>query len=183
MYRRFVANVLGLIGGAVLGLVVTDVPLQAQAPGGDGTQANPYKITQTGGWNKSLKCQAQNIAFTVSIDNAAPVAAQGVTYAPNLDSATNVNYPYIATFPQSQFPAPIRTVGVHTLAITSPATTIILADGVTTYTFPATTYGPEWVHTYADSPSVLPLLDAGWKKIIGTLQALFRALFWHAAGL
>jgi hypothetical protein len=176
MYRTFVRNVLGLLSGFILGLVLT-APLQAQTPVQDGTAGKPYLITQSGGWNKSLKCAAQNVAWTIGVDALAAVPATGVTYSANggADAAT---YPFVALFPQSQMPAAVRTIGPHTLTFNQPATTITLADGVTPYTYPATTY-TEFVLTLADLPTTTPPKDNGWRKIIGSIAAFFRALFVH----
>lgn len=172
MYTNAVRNTLGLLLGFIFGLLLT-APLEAQTVQ-DGSQAHPYLITQTGGRAKSLKCAAQNIAWTIQVDANAPVPAQGVTYSPNTgaDAAT---YPFIADFPQAQMPAAIRTVGPHQLMFTQPATTITLADG-TLYTYPAGSYS-EWVLTLTDTPTTTPPKDNGWKKIIGTIVAMFKSLF------
>jgi hypothetical protein len=173
MHRDFVRNVLGLVAGFILGLVLT-APLYAQTPVQDGTPAHPYLITPSGGWNKSLKCAAQPV-WSIAVDGAPAVPANGVTYTANggQDAAT---YPFVALFPQSQMPAAVRTIGPHTLSFIQPATTITLADGVTQYTYPAGTYS-ESVTTLADLPTTTPPKDNGWRKIIGTIVAFFKMLF------
>jgi hypothetical protein len=175
MYRGFVVNVLGLLAGVIAGFAFT-ATLQAQVVQ-DGTQAHPYLLTQSGGWNKALKCAAQNIAWTVGVDGAAPVTAPGVTYTATTgpDAAT---YPWTALFPFSQLPPAARTVGPHTLTFNQPATTILLADGITPYTYPAAIY-TEYVITLADAPTTQPPKDGGWRKILGTIAAFFRSLLFR----
>ena len=162
-------NVLGLLLGFTLGLALTSVPLYAQTQ--DGTAGKPYLVTQTGGWNKVVKCQATGLALTVAVDGAAAVPAVGVTWGDSGDPSA----PFAATIPMAQMPAAIRTVGMHTLAITSPATTLTLADG-SPYTYPAATY-TEYLTTLSDTPTSTPPKDGGWKKIIGSLAVAFGGLF------
>jgi len=114
--------------------------------------------------------------LTVAIDGAAAVPAAGMTWAASGDPTA----PFAATIPSSQMPAAIRVVGTHTLAITSPATTIVLADG-SNYTYPAATY-TESVMTLSDTPTSNPPKDGGWKKIVGTavIAAVVFIASWFA---
>lgn len=123
------------VAGVVLGMLVGQAAVMLAQSGGDGTQPNPYKITQTGGWNKVLKCQADNLALTVSVDGSVATPATGVTWGPSGDATA----PFAATLPASQMPSALRAIGPHTLAVTVPSTTITLADG-SPYIYPSATY-------------------------------------------
>jgi hypothetical protein len=155
--KAWARNVAGVALGFAIGWLAT-APLVAQSQ--DGSALAPFLITQTGGWNHTVQCDATGVALTISIDGAAAVPAAGLTWS-------GTAAPYTATMPFSQMPAAARTIGPHTIAVTAPATTITLADG-SSYTYPAGTV-TSYYKVLPDTPAANPPRTPRWIKILGTV--------------
>jgi hypothetical protein len=130
------------------------------------------KITAAGGWNLCVDFQASNVALTVGIDGAAAIPAAGVTWVGS-------TAPFQAQIPLSQLPAGARTIGLHSVIVTAPSSTVTLADG-SSLTVPggSLTVAYEIVNTVGPAPS-----NPRWIKIAGTIAAFIGAglVAWFAA--
>jgi hypothetical protein len=107
-----------------------------------------------------VDCDAKPVSFTLSVDGATAVAAAGVTWAGTVA-------PFTATIPFSQMPPAVRTVGSHSIAVTFPSTTDVLADG-TVYTYPSGTL-TSYVKVLPDVAVPNVPRNPRWIKIAGTV--------------
>ncbi len=143
------------LAGLLIGLLIFMVsagPLYAQTSN---------KITASGGWNLCVDFQASNVPLTLGIDGAAAIPAAGVTWVGS-------SAPFQAQIPLSQMPASARTIGLHSVVVTAPTSTVTLADG-STLTVPggSLTVAYEIVNTVGPAPS-----NPRWIKIAGTIAAI-----------
>lgn len=150
MKRSLFPILLGLLVGSAF-----NVALHAQASD---------KVTVTGGFNVCVDTQQANVALKVAFDGGASTDAAGVTWQG-----------LTARIPLSQFPAAAKTLGPHTVIVTTPDQTVTMADG-STQVIPG---GPSAPIPYTViSTSAQPPSNPRWIKIAGTIALLLGLFAW-----
>lgn len=150
-----IARTLGLTLGLIVGLTVTTI---AQ-------QAIPDRVTVSYGGAIRVECKAP-ATLTIAVDNGTAMQANTM-WSPSPQGT------FIGLIAFQSMPAEARAIGRHTLTITNPPITVLLADGLTPYTYPGGSFTRE-IETLPDVPPADPPIFLGWARSLAGLLYAFQ---------